>query len=89
MTTATDEARRRAEVSSGIFADRLRGFVARWAPIEYCDRDAFHMDLTRLMVDAMRNKSDHLSFGIATYAAMQYEEIAMRPLTVIMEGPKR
>lgn len=89
MTTAVEEAKRRADVSSDIFADRLRGFVSRWKPEDpyaVCD---FQMDLTRLMVDAMRNKSECLSFGIASYADQRFSEIAMRPLVVIREEPKR
>ncbi len=89
MTTATDEHKRRAEMSSEIFGDRLRHFVRRWAPSHPQALHDFHMDLTRLMVDAMRNKSDCLSYGLATYADMQFTEMSMRPITVIMEEPKR
>jgi hypothetical protein len=90
MSTATDEAKRRAEGIERRFEDRLRGFVARWRPKgDPHDVYDFQMDLTRLMVDAMRNKSDCMSLGITTYADLQFSEMALRPLHVIMEGPKR
>ena len=83
--SSIDEAKRRAEMSSAIFADRLRGFVGRWAPKDLYDVHEFHMDLTRLMVDAMRHKSDMMGVGIATYAENTFAEMAMRPLHVIHE----
>ena len=83
--SSLDEAKMRAEVSSNIFGDRLRHFVQQWAPSHPHDRDDFQMALTRLMVDAMRHKSDCMSVGIATYAEPIFAEMAMRPLHVIME----
>jgi hypothetical protein len=82
---SVDEAKMRAEVSSGIFADRLRHFVKRWGPEDQRDLFDFQMDLTRLMVDALRHKSDTMGFGIETYAAERFAELAMRPLCVIQE----
>lgn len=82
---SVDNAKMRAEVSSGIFADRARAFVKTWGPEDPHDMFDFQMDLMHLMVDAMRHKSDTLGLGIETYAAAQFAELAMRPLQVIVE----
>jgi hypothetical protein len=90
MTTATDQAKLRAAGSAEYFDLRLRDFVSRWRPKDHTyDAYEFQLDLTRLMVDAMRHKSDCMSLGIANYADIQFSEMALRPLQVIMEKPKR
>ena len=82
---SVDEAKMRAEVSRNIFADRLRYFTDRWGPKGPRDLYDFQMDMTRLMVDAMRHKSDCLSYGVETYAAATFTELSLRPLCVIHE----
>ncbi len=89
MTTAVEQAKRRADVSSDMFANSLRGFVGRWKPEDPYEVFDFQMDLTRPMVDAMRNKSECLSLGIASYADQHFSELALRPLVVIREESKR
>lgn len=89
MTTATEEAQRRAEASRDIFGERLRWFVERWKPDDVFEVHDFQMDLTRLMVEAMSHKSDCLSYGINFYAEMRFAELAMQPLHIIVEKPKR
>jgi hypothetical protein len=90
VTTATDQAKLNAARSADHFGERLQWFTARWMPRR--DPEAtyqFQMDLTNLMVDAMRHKSDCMSLGITTYADLQFSEMALRPLAVIMEEPKK
>lgn len=88
MSTATDQAKARAEISSEIFSDRLRYFVQKWAPDDPMQRDSFQHDMMRLFMDAMRTKDACLSYGIEIHAAPVFAEMAMRPLRVIMENPK-
>jgi hypothetical protein len=89
MTTATDQAQLLAAQSADHFGQRLRHFVARHRPDDPQDAYDFQMDLTHLMVDAMRHKSDCMSLCITTYADMSFSQMALRPLHVIMENPKK
>ena len=84
-----EDMQRRAEVSSGIFTDRLRGFVKRWAPEDRRDCYEFQMDLTRLMVDAMRHQTTGLSNHLDHMFSERVLEQSMFPLRVIHEEPKR
>jgi hypothetical protein len=78
-----------ARMSSDFFADRLRYFVAKWAPRrELADRDAFQHDLMRLFVDAMRHQTTVMGAGIEHYASEAFQQRSIAPLTVIMEAPK-
>ncbi len=86
--TNLDEIKMRAEVSSNMFADRLYHFIKRWEPKGPQGQRDFQMDMTRLMVDAMRHKSEVMGLGIETYASHVYTEMAMRPLFVIREDKK-
>jgi GTP1/Obg family GTP-binding protein len=89
MSTALDQSKRRVEMSSEIFGAALRDFVRRWAPEDRRDVHDFHTDLTRLMVEAMRHKSDCLGYGISHYAETTFAEMSLRPLRVIVEEQKR
>ena len=89
MTTATDQAKLVAARSADYFGERLEHFVRCWKPAEPHEVYQFQMDLTHLMVDAMRHKSDCMSLGITTYADLQFSEMALHPLRVITERPKR
>ena len=88
MNATIEEAKQRAEVSSSMFADRLQHFVHRWKPEHQQDLYDFQMELTRLMVDAMRHKSDTMGLGITYYAESVYVELAMKPLNVIFQEKK-
>lgn len=84
--SAVDQAKLRAEMTSSMFADRLRYFVAKWAPRrDLADRDAFQQDLMRLFVDAMQNQSATMALGIETYASDAMLHRSMAPLHFIME----
>lgn len=83
-----DNARQRMAMSGEIFSARLREFVDRWGPGDLSDLYDFQMDMTRLMVEAMRHKSDTMSFGIQTYADHVFAEMALRPLQVIHHAAK-
>ena len=84
-----EEMQRRAEVTSGIFEDRLRAFVARWGSrLDRHDLYEFQMGLTRLMVDAMRHQSVGLSNQLDVMFSEQIRERSMAPLRVIHEEPK-
>jgi len=87
---SVDAAQSRAEISSGIYASRLRRFVEKWAPRQSYERDSFQQDLMMLFADAMRSQADYLSLGIETYASTLWREQALRPLQVIFDekGPK-
>lgn len=76
-----DDAKRNHEISAEMFEQSLRYFVCAWAPKDGYDLHQFHMDLTRLMVDAMRHKTN--SIGIGFSALETYADIATRPLAVI------
>lgn len=82
MSNAVDQRKLDAEVSAELFGQHLRRFVDVWAP-RGISREEFLMDLTRLMVDAMRHKSDRLGQGMAFYADAAWAELAMRPVNVI------
>lgn len=85
----TATAKLRVERSSEIFGHRLREFVERWAPVDRDEVFDFQQDMMRIMFEAMHHKSDCLSLGIATYADAVFTDMAMRPLRVIVEEPKR
>jgi hypothetical protein len=85
-----DEKKRRAEVTSAIFEDRLRAFVARWGcRLDRHDLYEFQMGLTRLMVDAMRHQSMELSDHLDHMFSQQVIERSLFPVRVIHEEPTR
>lgn len=88
MSTALEASKRRLEMSDELFRLRLRQFVERWAPQRAGDLFDFQADMTNIMVDAMTHRSAALAYGLETYASLQFEHIATRPLAVIYEAAK-
>jgi hypothetical protein len=88
MSTALEASNRRLEMSDEIFRRHLRQFVKRWAPQDAADTFDFQADMTHLMVDAMTHRSAALAHGLETYASLQFEHLATRPLAVIYEATK-
>jgi len=90
MSSATEQAKMRAEVSSGIAMDRLNYFIWRYAPVDPFEREQFQMDLMRIVIDLMRHQGNTLDLGIETGFASMYHDRAMQPLAhFIMKPPEQ
>lgn len=83
---SVEQAKMRMAASDEILTNRIREFKRDWCPqAGPYEIDRFERDLMTLLVSALENRSEARLLSSEMYASSAMEQMALRPLAVVME----